>query len=90
MLEFPDGFALGRKLDMGVGCVNLRAVEWPMSAMRISCMTPASIRRVLKVWRRSWKRTWRIPAFLSAVFHERFTMRTGRPWKSITSPSFLR
>ena len=50
-----------------------------MSAMRISWRTPASIKRVVNVWRRSWKRTWRIPAFFNAVFHARFTMRTGWP-----------
>jgi len=61
-----------------------------MSAMRISCRTPASIRRVLKVWRRSWKRTWRIPPFLSAVFQARFTIRTGLPRKPTIKPSAAR
>ena len=61
-----------------------------MIAMRTSCKTPASISRVLKVCRKSWKRTWRTPPCLSAVFQVRCTKRIARPRKSITSPSGLR
>src|SRR5436309_14792 len=56
--------------------------------MRISCMTPASIRRVLKVWRRSWKRTWRTPDLLKVAFHVVRIIKTT--WKATLRRSGVR